>query len=69
MRLASNMAASFSAEVGGKRVEEGLWNHAWGVDFISGRDVGAGKNGVGLEMWESNAGQHELSRAKYGFHL
>lgn len=38
---------SASAEVGGKRVEEGLCNHAWGVDFISGRVVGAGRNEVG----------------------
>lgn len=69
MLLALNMAASFSAEEGGKRVEEGQGIHAWGVDFISGRDVGAGKNRVGLEIWESNAGQHELSSAKYGFHI
>lgn len=39
--------APVSAEVGGRRVEEGLCNHARGVDFISGRVVGAGRNGVG----------------------
>lgn len=40
-------SAPLSAEVGGKRVEEGLCNHARGVDFISGRLVGAGRNEVG----------------------
>lgn len=35
----------FLVEVGGKWVEEGLLNEPWGVDFITGRDVGAGKVG------------------------
>lgn len=52
--------------VGGKGVEEGLRNQPRGVDFITGRDVGAGRRGVELEIQESNTGQRELSSAKFG---